>query len=581
MESIDEIGSSEVKLNTKGVKEGVNNEKNDEKSCGNSKENRKIVYEKPKGRKEEEEQIEEFDTDEEEDEDNSLGGKKISEQIPGPDDYSKHLTYEGETCIYTEPETGKKLVWDAKQNAWREREESIESSKESVPMEDLTKNYEYDGKNYVYTDKNTNLTYKFDQEKNEWIVKEEKDKSEENKSDQVVNDNPPHPTTSTQNPIYGFENDTHTYTDPNDGSVYMWDREKNAWFPKVDDDFMARYQMSYGFNNQNAEEPIVKPTVSVAQTKADKEQKRLDAKRKTQEPATWFEVDEQHNTSIYVHGLPLDITMDEVKELFTKCGLIARDEKGKDKIKLYRDSYNEIKGDALCTYIKVESVNLALNILDGWKIRGKTLSVQRAKFQLKGEYDPSKKPKKKKKDKERQKKFQEKLFDWRPDQLPGQPQKCERVVIIKNLFKPEDFDHEVSLLLEYQQDIRSECQKCGNVTKVVVYDRHPEGVAQVTFKEPEEAQECVQLLNGRWFGQRKITAEIWDGKTKYKVVETEAEIEARIEKWDKYLEDQDEKVEGKKTEDLEKKMETSLNEEKSETSTNKETKNSATKEENL
>lgn len=118
MESIDEIGSSEVKLNTKGVKEGVNNEKNDEKSCGNSKENRKIVYEKPKGRKEEEEQIEEFDTDEEEDEDNSLGGKKISEQIPGPDDYSKHLTYEGETCIYTEPETGKKLVWDAKQNAW-------------------------------------------------------------------------------------------------------------------------------------------------------------------------------------------------------------------------------------------------------------------------------------------------------------------------------------------------------------------------------------------------------------------------------------------------------------------------------
>lgn len=48
--------------------------------------------------------------------------------------------------------------------------------------------------------------------------------------------------------------------------------------------------------------------------------------------------------------------------------------------------------------------------------------------------------------------------------------------------------------------------------------RHPEGVAQVTFKEPEEAQECVQLLNGRWFGQRKITAEIWDGKTKYKLV---------------------------------------------------------------
>lgn len=98
-------------------------------------------------------------------------------------------------------------------------------------MDDAMKNYEYDGKNYVYTDKNTNVTYKFDQEKNEWIVKDENDKSEENKSEQVDNV-PPNPTTS-QNPIYGFENDTHTYTDPNDGSVYMWDREKNAWFPKV------------------------------------------------------------------------------------------------------------------------------------------------------------------------------------------------------------------------------------------------------------------------------------------------------------------------------------------------------------
>lgn len=45
---------------------------------------------------------------------------------------------------------------------------------------------------------------------------------------------------------------------------------------------------------------------------------------------------------------------------------------------------------------------------------------------------------------------------------------------------------------------------------------HPEGVAQVNFKEVEAADACIQLLNGRWFGQRKITAETWDGKAKYK-----------------------------------------------------------------
>ncbi|KAG7208481.1 hypothetical protein KM043_014707 [Ampulex compressa] len=192
-------------------------------------------------------------------------------------------------------------------------------------------------------------------------------------------------------------------------------------------------------------------------------------------------------------------------------------------------------------YSQVESVDLALKILDGWQVRGKTLSVQRAKFQLKGKYDPALKPKRKKKDKDRQKKMQEKLFDWRPERMRGEPQKCERVVIIKNLFAPEDFDREVALLLEYQQDIRSECLKCGDVRKVIIYDRHPEGVAQVTFREPAEAQACVQLLNGRWFSQRKISAEIWDGKTKYKVSETDAEIEARLDKWDKYLEGEEEK----------------------------------------
>lgn len=41
------------------------------------------------------------------------------------------------------------------------------------------------------------------------------------------------PTQTTSQGIYGFENDTHTYTDPNDGTSYFWDKEKNAWFPKV------------------------------------------------------------------------------------------------------------------------------------------------------------------------------------------------------------------------------------------------------------------------------------------------------------------------------------------------------------
>lgn len=230
------------------------------------------------------------------------------------------------------------------------------SPEESEKQNDSMKNYEFDGQTYIYTDKATNITYRFDQENNKWVVKDDNmssnNKESSNKKEKEENSGPEVSSAG----AFGFENDTHTYTDPNDGSVYFWDKEKNAWFPKVDQDFMAMYQMSYGFADtsapqSNPSEP--KQPTSLQKAKEEKEQKRTEAKRKAQEPPTWFEVDEAHNTAIYVSGLPLNITMDELTKLFTKCGLIARDERGKDKIKLYKDVNGEPKGDALCTYIKV------------------------------------------------------------------------------------------------------------------------------------------------------------------------------------------------------------------------------------
>lgn len=62
------------------------------------------------------------------------------------------------------------------------------------------------------------------------------------------------------------------------------------------------------------------------------------------------------------------------------------------------------------------------------------------------------------------------LLDWRPDRMRGEPLKCERVVIIKNLFSPEEFEKDVQLILDYQQDLRSECSKCGEVKKITIHD---------------------------------------------------------------------------------------------------------------
>ncbi|KYM84322.1 HIV Tat-specific factor 1 like protein [Atta colombica] len=241
---------------------------------------------------------------------------------------------------------------------------SVTANMESEKQDDPMKNYEFDGQTYIYTDKATNITYKFDQQNNKWIVKEDNKVSSDSKKNlQMEKKEESDDTEAGAAEVFGFENDTHTYTDPNDGSVYFWDKEKNAWFPKVDEDFMAKYQMSYGFSDTSTPQPKppepkqLPPTQKI---KEEKEQRRVEAKRKAQEPPTWFEVDEAHNTAIYVSGLPLDITIEELTQLFTKCGLIARDEKGKDKIKLYKDGNGEPKGDALCTYIKaIQFINCA------------------------------------------------------------------------------------------------------------------------------------------------------------------------------------------------------------------------------
>ena len=77
--------------------------------------------------------------------------------------------------------------------------------------------------------------------------------------------------------------------------------------------------------------------------------------------------------------------------------------------------------------------------------------------------------------------------------------------------------------------------------------RHVEGIVTVMFDSPEEADICKEALNGRWFAKRQLTAETWDGKTKYHIEETEEEKEARLKKWQKFLEsEEDESQRGSK-----------------------------------
>ncbi|XP_048192237.1 HIV Tat-specific factor 1 [Perognathus longimembris pacificus] len=353
--------------------------------------------------------------------------------------------------------------------------------------------------------------------------------------------------------LYGDTKDGDTLNDPNGetdplgqqptDTPYEWDLDKKAWFPKITEDFIATYQANYGFSNDaasssstNVQDSNSKPVEEAPQTKTPEptDPKKKGEKRKAD--SGWFHVEEDRNTNVYVSGLPPDITVDEFIQIMSKFGIIMRDPQTEEfKVKLYKDNQGNLKGDGLCCYLKRESVELAMKLLDEDEIRGYKLHVEMAKFQLKGEYDASKK-RKKCRDYKKKLSLQQKQLDWRPERRAGPSRmRHERVVIIRNMFHPSDFEDDPLVLNEIREDLRVECSKFGQIKKLLLFDRHPDGVASVSFRDPEEADLCIQTLDGRWFGGRQITAQVWDGTTDYQVEETSREREERLKGWEEFL----------------------------------------------
>ncbi|KAK0524528.1 hypothetical protein OC834_005499 [Tilletia horrida] len=94
-------------------------------------------------------------------------------------------------------------------------------------------------------------------------------------------------------------------------------------------------------------------------------------------------------SSVYVSNLPLDATQEELASVFSRYGVLLEDDSGSaaNRIKLYRDSATDMfTGDALITYFKPESVELAVNVLDESCLRAHlgqrepVMRVRRAEF---------------------------------------------------------------------------------------------------------------------------------------------------------------------------------------------------------
>lgn len=98
------------------------------------------------------------------------------------------------------------------------------------------------------------------------------------------------------------------------------------------------------------------------------------------------------NTAVFVTSIPLDADFEEIRDVFSKCGVIAEEiDSGRERVKMYTDDNGKFKGEALIVYFRPESVNLAIQMLDDSDFRlGQTgpqgpMRVQPADFSFKSQ----------------------------------------------------------------------------------------------------------------------------------------------------------------------------------------------------
>ncbi|XP_062386405.1 poly(U)-binding-splicing factor PUF60a isoform X1 [Sardina pilchardus] len=86
------------------------------------------------------------------------------------------------------------------------------------------------------------------------------------------------------------------------------------------------------------------------------------------------------------------------------------------------------------------------------------------------------------------------------------------VMVLRNMVGPEDIDDEL------EGEVTEECGKFGGVNRVIIYqekqgeEEDAEVIVKifVEFTSAAEMNKAIQALNNRWFGGRKVAAEVYD-----------------------------------------------------------------------
>ncbi|CAF0935014.1 unnamed protein product [Rotaria sordida] len=445
-----------------------------------------------------------YDDDDDDDEDEDEFNRQIRLEE------TKKLQKEAEQTKTRVDPDGTVYEWDPNVKGWfpKVSEEFLVEHHMNYGLE-TSSGIRYDVHHHTYIQERDGMTYKLDKDTQQWIpLQSYTDETNHIKYTFSKKHNTWIPDVSTysindqegKQQTYVWLNDqlkwellsiVDAYTDHITRIKYKWNNQTNSW----DNEGMEPIEDEHDLSKEK--KPTVPPQIQ-------------DTKKKPTEG--WFELPDEKNCNVYISGLPLDITDEEFEALMSKYGIISPDpnDPRNKKIRLYRDEQGNPKGDGRCRYLRPESVKLCMDMLDDTDLRSSKIHVERAKFEVKGTFNPDLKRKRKKIDKKKKQFEVDKLLNWdeRPEVIRH---KYERIVAMKNMFDLQQFKHDPLFIDRLRSNVRESCSEYGEVKKINIYDGNPAGVVTVGFADIDQADACCQYMNGRiWYG-RVIQCQTWDG----------------------------------------------------------------------
>ncbi|CCC67541.1 hypothetical protein NCAS_0A09830 [Naumovozyma castellii] len=221
----------------------------------------------------------------------------------------------------------------------------------------------------------------------------------------------------------------------------------------------------------------------------------------------------RESSAIYVSNISKHTSQLDLITLFSKYGKIRRTREEALNCKMYQDEKGNFKGDALVVYEKPESVQLAIDMVDGTIFNKSTIKVERAQFEdnkrklddvdSAAEDPPNKKIKSEDPVTSAHGKDNIPEETNKQDGEDGNVNEEEKTVILANVlgvhqkYSSEEID-------DITDDILGGCSSIGTVQSLKIDINSDE--AKVVFATVEDAIKCKLQMNGRFFDGRELVA---------------------------------------------------------------------------